>query len=352
MNDKCDKHLKNNNLAKPAASEAPDAYQRRRGQFQARIVLQQDIAQDHKSLLLRLLEPGAAAFAAARAGQFVQVACRNLNDPTPATPTLRRPLSIASVASEHPHPVENQANTDQKSTYVELIYRICGPGTRYLAQRIPGDPVDLLGPLGNGFALPDQARPRAILVGGGVGLPPLFFLAQQLMQQPSAQPAVMAIAAGRTQTSLVARLDLQEYQADKLLTPQPVVTEFSHWGVDALLATDDGTCGYHGTAAGAFEQFVEKNPTWCDATVYACGPDPMLRAVALACQRLNMPCQVCMEAYMACGIGVCQSCAVPIRSQSIHPETGGKWHYRLVCTHGPVFDAETVLWDHPGPEKD
>lgn|GEM_PF-37803 len=350
MNEAHGKVTAGKTLKDDGVAQARAGHRSRKGQFQGRVVLQEEIAHGHNSLVVELCGAGGGLFWGARAGQFVQVACRDLSDAGTVTPTLRRPFSLAGVTGAPPGAGEPGSTAGAQGTYVELIYRICGPGTRYLAQRIAGDPIDLLGPLGNGFTVAEEAPSRAILVGGGVGLPPLFFLAQQLRAQ-SPQSQVVAIAAGRSQGSLVARLALQDYRSEERLAPQPVVVEFSRYGVDSLLATDDGSCGYQGTAAAALAEFLEQQPGWCDATVYTCGPDQMLRTVALESERLGMPCQVCMEAYMACGIGVCQSCAVPIRSEQVHAETGEKWHYRLACMHGPVFDAKTVLWDHPRTEK-
>ena len=136
-------------------------------------------------------------------------------------------------------------------------------------------------------------------------------------------------------------VNTDEYQVAEPLKPQMVITQFARSGFSSIAATDDGSFGYAGSVVEALEQFIEAQKGWGEAYLYACGPYGMLKAVAEAARRRNMDCQVCMEAYMACGIGVCQSCVVGWKGK----QGNGEGSYKLVCSDGPVFDAEMINWE-------
>lgn len=123
------------------------------------------------------------------------------------------------------------------------------------------------------------------------------------------------------------------------------MAEFAQWNVPALVCTDDGTLGSRGRVPEIFTSYLTGHAAEAaGAVVYTCGPEPMLRLVARTCESLGIPCQVCLERVMACGMGTCQSCVVRVRDGA-DPEG---WRYRLCCTDGPVFDSRAVIWQDEG----
>jgi dihydroorotate dehydrogenase electron transfer subunit len=181
-----------------------------------------------------------------------------------------------------------------------------GPGTERLCQLRTGDEIDVVGPLGQGFAPPPDGH-RALLVGGGVGIAPLAILQDE-----------MGAAAG---TPLLGFRDGAHAHGAELLT-------------GARVATDDGSVGHHGLVTELLE--AELTADGDPAQVYACGPPPMLEAIRALCEREQVACQLALEAGMACGFGACFGCVVPKRG-------GG---YLRVCVDGPAIDAE--LLEHVG----
>ncbi|HXP99817.1 MAG TPA: dihydroorotate dehydrogenase electron transfer subunit [Solirubrobacteraceae bacterium] len=174
-----------------------------------------------------------------------------------------------------------------------------GPGTRRLCELRPGEGLWLLGPLGQGFALPEDGS-LAVLVGGGVGIAPLAILSDELC------------ARGATATVLLGFRDRAHAEGATLLA-------------DSLLATDDGSIGHHGLVTDLLRNELDRD---AQATVYACGPPPMLEAVRALCAQRDVPAQLALEAGMACGFGACYGCVVPARKG-----------YLRVCVDGPVIDA-------------
>ena len=153
---------------------------------------------------------------------------------------------------------------------------------------------------------------------------------------------MVGFAAARNVELLPSVLDRERYDGGRPLEPQQVVEGFARSGVGSIVVTDDGSLGVGGHAVDAVTKFLEANPEWREAQVYACGPHAMLKGVADLARERQMACQVCLEAYMGCGIGVCQACVVAGRSAK---DGGEGRQYRLVCTEGPVFEAESIIWD-------
>lgn len=228
--------------------------------------------------------------AAARPGQFVMVRAGETLDPL-----LRRPFSI--------HKVTTQGD-------LAILFKVIGKGTRLLAAAAPGSKLDVIGPLGRGFIL-DHSGPHC-LIGGGMGIAPLYFLAHQLLTAPDSHGNPPVLLGAQT-------------QAELLLLAQ----EFTELGYPVLTATDDGSLGHEGFVTDLLDALLTEV-----RQVYVCGPMPMMRTVAAKCQGAGVACQVSMEAHMACGLGACLGC--------ILPASGGG--YRHVCKDGPVFPAEEVLW--------
>lgn len=293
----------------------------RRGEFIGRVIGHNDFGTRSKCISVELTGIAARVFARTKAGQFVQLSCRNLDETRSPVPLLRRPFSIAGIRSDGPE-------GDERLSF-DVIYQLLGPGTRWLEQRRPNDTINLLGPLGNGFSLPQQQQSRVIFIGGGVGLPPMFFLANQLFRS------------GYKDTTAFAGIQTASH-----FKPEIITRKFDECDCPCEISTDDGSYGFRGNAVEALEGFLGKNPDWRQAQIYACGPGVMLKAIAALAQRRGMPCQVCMEAYMSCGIGICQSCAVRVRDKnSTEQVVDDKPQYKLVCSNGPVFDSREIMWD-------
>jgi len=248
--------------------------------------------------LSRLAAPGIAC--EVRPGQFVE-----LRVSTQVSPFLRLPLSICAA--------------DREQGTVDLLYEERGPKTQALAALPPGSHLECLGPLGNGFVLPGTGR-RSLLVGGGIGIPPLLFLADELQRHDRSQTVLLAGARSRSR-----------HLPDSLL---------GRAAGTVLRATDDGSLGHPGPVTDLMEQDLDRGG---HAVVYTCGPHAMMAAVAASCLRREVPCQASLEAYMACGYGVCVGCVVEVA-----PDAGDAaspfGRYRRVCVDGPVFDSRRVLW--------
>jgi len=242
---------------------------------------------------------------------------------------LNRPFSIAAARP-----------TEAGLTELDILFKVRGPGTEYLAGLRTGDAVELIGPLGRrGFTIPDKLG-QAILVGGGVGLPPMMFLADWLAQRRIGGVAI--VGAGR-RGLLPVTLVRRQAHGERVLACK----EFEDAGFESLVATEDGSAGRKGLVTNLMRDRLAGGEIDLDRTVvYACGPWGMLEAVAGIAKKYGLACQVCLEQIMACGMGACQSCAVRLKAG----DDPAGWRYGLVCTEGPVFDAREVLWERVGPE--
>ena len=223
-----------------------------------------------------------------RAGQFLHVACGE-------GLLLRRPISVACVLADEP---ENTA---------ALIFEVKGEGTRWLAQRKVGDQVNVLGPLGNGFAVEEGGR--YLLVGGGIGVPPLLGYAEGFHKN------TVAVLGFRS--------------ADRVI----LADRFRDACKEVYLCTDDGSLGRHGFVDAQVKDILEQGKDF--TAILACGPKPMLKNVAKAAAEYGVPCQVSMEERMACGVGACLGCAIQMADGTM----------QHVCKDGPVFDAGEVDWN-------
>ena len=223
-----------------------------------------------------------------RPGQFVMAACSETQDPL-----LRRPFSVHSrLAGEG----------------IQLLFRVVGRGTALLAQTVVGDELSLVGPLGRSFGRAPGGE--VCLIGGGIGSAPLLFLAQWLVGQGTI-PLVLLGAAS------AAELDALQQN-------------FRELGCPVHVSTDDGSLGHHGYVTALLPALSNKI-----SKVYACGPMPMMAAVARFCGD-SIACEVSLETHMACGLGACLGCAIPV--------PGRPNNYQHVCNHGPVFQASAVVW--------
>ena len=267
-----------------------------------------------RQFVLRLRAPECAAHAVP--GSFAHLSC------APALP-LRRPLSIQRA--------------DAVAGTIEILYKVVGQGLEALSQLPPGARLSCMGPIGNGFT-PHVARPRALLLGGGVGIPPLLFLAEHLHGRAAEgfRPLVLMGSEipfpfrARPSTLLVAGIPVGTIACLPLL---------DGWGIPSRLASGAGFpgcfAGYVTELAGAWLAGLDASAL-AEVEIFACGPTPMLAACARLAERHGLPCQVALEEFMACAVGGCAGCTVEVAT----PDGPAM---KRVCVDGPVFEASAVF---------
>lgn len=274
----------------------------------------------------------------------MQVQCRPLEAaadntstdwPADRPPTLRQP-ELADTEAFLRRPLGVAGRTDRGGgVELSLIYRVVGTGTRWLSGLGEGDAVSVLGPLGNGFTI-RQEVPRAAVVCGGSGVPPLIYLAGVLA---GAGKKTIAFAGACTAEELPLTL-VPGAKVAANGRASLCVAEFAAAGVPSVVATDDGTLGYRGFVSEVFSHWLVGSGLKAgDVVVYCCGPEAMMQVVAARCVAAGIECQLVLERHMACGMGTCQSCIV--RTAADTPEG---WKFSLCCIDGPVFDARQLLW--------
>jgi len=267
-------------------------------QGKVKVLYNRQVADNYYKLSFEI--PG--AMGSICAGQFLEIRVANGTDPL-----LRRPFGFHRITKKG------------KAKIVEVLYEVVGKGTEILAHKGPGEFMDVIGPLGNGFEYKDSAasNQQAIIVAGGIGVAPLMMLAEEL----KGLKAIVLLGANSKNRVLCER-------------------EFKKIGCGVKVATDDGSKGHKGFVTDLLRTLPTTNDqrltTINDqrpATIYACGPNPMLKAVSQIAIKNNIKCQVLLEEYMACGLGVCMGCAIMTK-------TG----YKMVCKDGPVLNAEEIQW--------
>jgi dihydroorotate dehydrogenase electron transfer subunit len=262
--------------------------------------------------ILRVQAPQCAQKAAP--GSFAHLQC------DPMLP-MRRPLSIM--------------RTDPRAGWVEFLYKAVGEGTRLLARRRAGETISVMGPIGKPFQ-PHGDRPLTLLLGGGVGIPPMVFLASALRSNPAYRPLVIMGSEVpfpfKTRPSEIMVPGMPE----GVIATMPLLED---WGVPCRLTSGAGFPGCH-------EGYVtDLARLWLDTLdedrrreveIFACGPHPMLEACARLAEQYQLPCQVSLEEFMACAVGGCAGCVVEVKT-----DQGPAM--KRVCVDGPVFDAKTVF---------
>ncbi len=224
--------------------------------------------------------------ALAQPGQFVHI----LPD---QSFSLRRPISICEIFS----------------TGIRIVFETRGNGTELLARKREGDMIDVLGPLGHGFTLKNSDS-RVICIGGGIGVPPMLEVVKRY-------PNSVMISGFRSAASALLQEEL------KLAAQQ------------TILCTDDGSAGRKGMVTEPLKELLEKQKP---EMIYACGPKPMLKAVAELAEASDIPCEVSMEERMGCGVGACLVCACQAKRED------GSVYAAHVCKNGPVFSSKEVVW--------
>ena len=247
----------------------------------AKVVRQQQI--DEGIFDMELSFPKGAALA--KPGQFIAMYC---NDKSKLLP---RPISICGINKEE--------------GTLRVVYRVAGEGTKEFSEMKEGDTLEVMGPLGNGFALKEE---KAIIIGGGIGIPPMLELAKQLNVEKT------VVLGYRTSTFLK-----DEFEAV----------------CDVKVATEDGSQGTKGTVIDAIEKYGVEGKV-----IYACGPMPMLKALAVYAEEHRMEAQISLEERMACGIGACLGCICKTKEKGHHTNVNNT----RICKDGPVFDAKEVVF--------
>jgi dihydroorotate dehydrogenase electron transfer subunit len=269
---------------------------------------------DGDQWVLRIEAPKLAARAAA--GSFAHIQC----DPGLA---MRRPLSVMRA--------------DPTAGWAEFLYKIVGKGTALLAQKKVGDSLSVMGPVGQGFAA-HSSRPRALLLGGGVGIPPMVFLADQLRRSGAHLPfVVMGSEVPFPFTTRPSQI-MVPGMPDGVIACMPLMED---WGIASRLTSLQGYAGCHdGYVTDLARAWLDALDTMqrAEVAIYACGPTPMLKAVADVATSYGLPCQVSLEEFMACAVGGCAGCVVRVTD-------GQDEAMKRVCVDGPVFESDTVLWN-------
>ena len=307
---------------------------------EATVVSNPQICREHQVVTLRV-----RGFPSAQPGQFVHLIPgeSNFKDqrtapqwfstsaPLPETDsqidlTVRRAFSIAGLR-------RSDAHTD-----IDIVYRVVGKCTRWMSGLTVGGRVNVLGPVGNHFTVA-EGKKLALLIAGGVGLPPMMWWAQRLSEM---KIETIAFVGAQSRDLLALELSDDDPPAVSGTEPKLSAREFAQHGVRVVLSTDDGSLGFAGYITDALAAYLDAHaPDAGEVTAYACGPELMMKAVADLCALHRIDCELCMERSMACGMGTCQSCVVPIHD-SAAPDG---WCYKLCCTDGPIFDARQVIWE-------
>ena len=245
-------------------------------------------------------------------GQFLMLRLSGGDDPL-----LGRPLALYDTV----------LSTSGVPIGVDVVYLVLGKLTQRLAAFVPGQKLDIWGPLGNGFA--PTPTEHLLMVAGGIGQTPFMALAREALggrtyglptdslRTPGWAKRVTFCYGARTADFLAG------------------VADFEKIGVEVRISTDDGTAGHHGLVTDLARQVISESP---GVRVVCCGPERMMKAVAELTAEQAVPCQVSLETPMACGIGICFSCVAKVRDAS------GEWDYKRTCVEGPIFEATQIAW--------
>ena len=260
-------------------------------------------------------------------GQFIMARVSRQLDPL-----LRRPFAVHSIKNATPKEMKRDT-----TPCLEILYKVVGKGTKAMSLMKEGGELDVIGPIGNGYRL-DPSIQTAILIGGGIGVASLFYLAETIMTKGSKSKKVVLLLGGKTKDDILC------------------VEDFRRVGVEVRAATEDGSMGCKGVVTDLFldslssADYTPESSPYC----FACGPEDMLKEVSKVVLEKKLSCQVSLESKMACGVGACMVCGVETKSQlgvtgketvlkttRQEDETG----YKRVCKDGPVFDCKEIIWE-------
>jgi len=235
-------------------------------------------------------------------GQFIHIKCSKDN-----YPLLRRPLSIHRI--------------DKEKEEIYILFQVAGEGTKLLSQRVIGDDLDIMGPIGNGFNIYPESK-KIMIVGGGIGVAPLLALCEE------------SIRKGKEVRVLIGA------QKKELVIGEE---SFKVLGAKVDVATDDGSYKYKGLVTDLLKETIIEEG-WLPDQIFTCGPKPMLRKIVEISLDNYIDCQVSLEERMACGIGACLGCVCKIKTRD-KKDDKVKYGYKKVCIDGPIFKGSEVVWD-------
>lgn len=287
-------------------------------QIKSRIISNKCLNKDNWHMVVE----GTPIACKARPGQFINIKLANSK-----YPLFRRPFTIFRCVK-----------LDKNTQGIEVVYRLVGAGTTAMADLRPGDYLDVIGPLGHGFEWQSDKK-NIVLIGGGIGSAALFMLGEEISRRADDDRLNLTILLGA------------KTREDLLLE-----SEFKTLTGKVSIATDDGTYGFHGVVTNMLENNIKSGGMALDCTVYACGPEPMLKALAPLCAMYGMEAQVSIERHMMCGIGVCLACVCRVDKNNVLKRRdvgssffqftpGDEYGHALVCKEGPVFYLDEVLLD-------
>jgi dihydroorotate dehydrogenase electron transfer subunit len=237
-------------------------------------------------------------------GQFLMLKVK-----TGYEPYLRRPFSFYGIRSLK----------DQRS--FRILYKVVGCGTRLLAETKHGERVDIIAPLGKGFSFSSEDH-EAVMVAGGIGLPPLLYLAEYMRKTMKGALNTIFLYGGQSKSDIIDIERIRDASSE------------------VRVCTEDGSLGSKMLVPELLELHLQKRGDRGSIQIFSCGPKAMLKVVSSIAKKYDIPCQVSLESYMACGFGVCLGCVVKVLQEKSHDIV-----YERVCKEGPVFDSGRIIWD-------
>jgi len=238
-------------------------------------------------------------------GQFLMFKVREGYEPY-----LRRPFSFYGIKFSKAH------------ISFEILYKVVGLGTRLIAEMKGGEKIDIIAPLGNGFSIPLDIR-TFIIVAGGIGLAPLLFLAEEINQKRREEVEIIFLYGGQGRADIID------------------TNRIKNCSSEVRICTEDGSIGSKMLVTELLEGYLEEGKYDQGLTrIYSCGPKAMLRIVSSVAKKYDIPSQVSLESFMACGFGACLGCVV-----KVFQERNTEMAYERVCKEGPVFDSGRIVWD-------
>ncbi len=270
------------------------------------------LALDNTSDIAEIIKPG----------QFVNVRIKGSMDPL-----FRRPFAA----------VFKTLKPDNGKNRLEIVYKVVGKGTQIMSRLLPGDELDIIGPCGSGFRV-ENPKKAQVLLGGGSGTAALYMMGEQILKNQGPNLNLQILLGAETKRSLI------------------WVNEFESLKRDIKISTEDGTHGYEGMVTELFEKLLKEGEIPAESAAYACGPEPMYRALRPICEKYHISAQISIERPMACGMGVCLSCVCKIKKDGVKQDRAlsnsftqfsdhDDFGYALTCMDGPVFRLEEVIFD-------
>jgi dihydroorotate dehydrogenase electron transfer subunit len=262
-----------------------------------KILLKEEVAPN--IFLMKLSAPSIAP--EALPGQFIHIKCGEDN-----YHVMRRPISIHKI--------------DKKRGEIYILFQVVGECTQLLAQKLVGDYLDILGPIGNGFNIFAESK-KIMVVGGGIGVAPLLALVEESLIQ------------GKEVRVLIGALKQELIIGEE---------SFMKLGARVDVATDDGSYKYKGFVTDLLKEVFEEG--WLPDQIFSCGPRPMLKKIVDISSDAHIDCQVSLEERMACGIGACLGCVCKIKNKD-KKHNKVEYEYKRICIDGPIFEGSKVVWD-------